>query len=142
MSKHSLVIDAMSAIKNIKNSSVVGGVVVKKSIEVKGSSLVLRVMDFLKKYKCIMGYEEIDIGSNKRSIRIFINFDKSGKNVVRDVVYHTTNSRSQSMTVTGIKSILSDFSLVAVSTSEGLIMSAKECIESKIGGEVMFSINF
>lgn len=121
---HSLINDYLIRLKNASHAE-------KYEIICPSSKLIESVSELLKKHGFLSSFEIVD--TKKRSIKVTINS-------IDDVKLFSTPGRKLYTKSTQIPWGNNPSSLIIISTSKGL-MSQKEAVKAKIGGQLIAQIN-
>lgn len=122
--------DCLIRIKNAGLSS-------KPVVSVRGTKFCLKVLNLLKEEGFISNFE-IDKNqiSLKQGYKVNLKYYKEVP-LVKDVNFISTSKNRVYKKSGELKKYMNDFKFAAVSTDKG-VMSAKDAIERKLGGEVLF----
>lgn len=132
----------MDQIANMLISIKNGGLVKKDSVVVPHSKIKVAILEVLKREGFIKTFDVSDLGSNKKEIKIVINYEGIHPNItpkINDVKRISKLSKRVYQGVKDIKSVKYGFGLLVLSTPKG-IMSGKEARKEMVGGEVLFKI--
>jgi small subunit ribosomal protein S8 len=117
----------------IKNAQAVG----KERIKTPYSKMDEKILEILSTNKFIAGFEKK--GKNpKRYLEVLLLY-KNGTPAIRGIKFVSTPSRHIYRKYSFLRPVKQGFGIAVISTSKGL-MTDKEAVKNKIGGEVLFNI--
>lgn len=132
----------MDQIANMLISIKNGGLVKKDSVLIPHSKIKVNILEVLKKEDLIKTFNVIDLGNNKKQIKIVINYLGTHPNIsprINDVDRVSKLSRRVYTQVKDIRPFKYGHGFVILSTSKG-IMTGKEARKEMVGGEILFKI--
>jgi len=85
------------------------------------------------------GYEVIDNGNNKKSIKVVLKYDNNGHSVINEIKRISKPGRRVYQGAKEIRSFKNGYGTLILSTNRGVIAN-DEAYKQRVGGEVICSI--
>lgn len=121
---------------SIKNASNV----YKSDTKVPHNSLCEKIVEILVKHGYCDSYEVLDIGNNKKQIKINLKYTIDGKSCIKTLRKVSKQSLRCYKKTSEIKDIKNGMGLLIVSTNKGLV-TGREAKRLNVGGEVLVVVD-
>jgi small subunit ribosomal protein S8 len=109
------------------------------SVHIPASGTKRRILDLMQEEGFIGGYEEVDQGNNKKSLKVQLRYNSRGEPVIREMKRLSKPGRRWYVSKNDIPRDRGGLGVVVVSTSKGLLTDSKARQEG-LGGELICSI--
>ena len=128
MSVTDLIADQLTVIRN-------GLMAGKKTVVIKKSNILERIMEIIKKEGFIENYKAIE--DNKQGmIKVYLRYLDDGTSVMENLERVSTPGRREYVPSGKVKSVMGGVGIAILSTSKGLLTD-KEAKEQNVGGELV-----
>lgn len=121
-------------ITRIRNSNMIG----RREVSMRSSKMRVAIAKVLKSEGYLSDFDVVS-GKPSSTLRLTLNISKNGEAAINEIKRASKPGRRVYRAVDAIKPVRNGMGIAVISTSRG-VLSDKEAIRLKVGGEILFTV--